>query len=192
MEVWNGLIAKFYSVPLTQDSKGRNKHQILCLTNEAHDLFESFHNQCNDEKNKELQVFMPKLISYSLRLAGILSLMHGESETISLTRITQAIKLIDYFKEQVKGVLLLYGNIRDRYSETERQLIDVLKNAESSVKNGRLSLEILTKELNSNLPSNCKQTNQQVAYMLKRFGFLTKESGGYSSLIWEPRYVYRL
>ena len=192
MEVWNGMIAKFYSISLTQDNKGRNKYRILYLTDEAHDLFESFHNQCKDEKAKELQVFMPKLISYSLRLAGILSLMHGEFETISLTRITQAIKLIDYFKDQVKEVLLLYGNIRNRYSETEWKLIDALKNTESKVKHGKLPLEILTQELNSKLSPNCKQTNQQVAYMLKKFGLMTKESGGYSYLIWEPKSIYRL
>ena len=75
---WYDLITFCLDIPLTQNSEGYVEPKFLILSDDALNLWESFFNEYHELASflpNRVKVFVPKLITYSLKLTGILHIL---------------------------------------------------------------------------------------------------------------------
>ena len=192
MSEWNNLIRDCYCMPLQKD--GDNIHyRVIKFSPGAHDIFADFSNELKEKRQGLLEVFVPKLISYTVRISGILHILRGtKDKDINVDVIRDSINLIFYFFGQVKDVLALYGEKSSQYSEQEIRLISILKLLEEKVADGLLSVDNITQEFNKGRQDRLCLDNQKIAYRLIDLGFRTRRTRGYSYLVWEQKVVEKL
>jgi len=194
MYEWNSLLHYCYQIALVRDEQeDAIRYRIIPFSPDAHHIFAKFTNELKDRQQGILQVFIPKLISYAVRLAGILYILRDtKEENINVDAIKDSIKLVDYFLGQVKGILGLYGKGGSQYSEQDERLISVLKVLKEKVANGELSIDMIAQEFNKDIPGELRLTNQLVAYKLLNMGLKTRITKGHSYVAWEQSAIEKL
>jgi hypothetical protein len=189
---WNGLLHNCYQIPLERNEDAI-RYRIIPFSQDAHAIFARFTNDLKARKHGVLQVFIPKLISYAVRLSGILYVIRdSREENINVDAIKDSIRLIDYFLGQVKGIIALYSKEGTQYSEQDERLIEVLKTLKDKVKNGQLRTDIITQEFNKDIPEEQHLNNQLIAYRLLNLGLRTRITKGYSYVVWEQAVIERI
>jgi len=190
---WNTLLVRFYQMPLTFREDHSIQHRVIPFTKDAHEIFSRFVNESRAKKHGLMQVFIPKLISYTVRISGILHLLReGEKDEIDADVIKDSIKVTDYFVAQAKELLGHYGSSQHQRSESREPLVDALKASKGHVKGGRLSLKLVAQEFNLRLPKELQQSNQAVAYSIIELGLRTRIAAGHSFVIWDTDAIERL
>ncbi|KHE93614.1 MAG: DUF3987 domain-containing protein [Candidatus Scalindua rubra] len=198
---YTGLLDSCYDKEIKFDENGCIEHVILKLDEEAVGTFEVFHKIREYEEfvSRRLSAFIPKLVSYCLRIAGVLHEIecytNGKAEThISKKTITNAIEVTKFFAGQAVKVIKLYDETEASLNEYEKKLIGVLYKLQNLVKNGRLLLSKITETLNTELPEQLRITdNRIVGNMLRdRCKLSTKKKGGNYYLMWESEKIQKL
>tara|TARA_B100001964_G_C14207654_1_gene588928 strand:- start:167 stop:1741 length:1575 start_codon:yes stop_codon:yes gene_type:complete len=204
IQPWNDLISKCFDIPLDKETTGENKHKILPLTKEAKDEFAEFYNRYKDLGKylpEKAEGFIPKMISYTVRLSGILHIINHDGDirdgdNIEVETIESAVRLTDYHTGQAMQVFEYYGEKekgkKDVFNESKVEIVKTLNNLKDSVKNGKLPLSCIVKDLNNRLPGTCRLSSQDLSYILSDLGLFTKKIGGYSHLIWNEEELEKL
>ena len=195
IQPWEDLISKCYDITLDKKDTGENKHKILSLTEEAINEFAQFHDRYTERSmylSDKAAGFIPKLISYTIRLSGILHIINSsgtisDGDNIDVETIKIAIRITDYFAGQSMQVFKYYSGNKNISHINKAEVVKALLDLKDNVKNGKLSLSHIVENVNSKLPCVCKLSNQKVGYLLSELGLSTKISGGYSHLVWDVK-----
>jgi hypothetical protein len=199
--IWYDLVIGCYRIPLQKDHNGHVVHTVLKLTPDAHQIFGEFSSRFRKlgyyASNTSLKVFIPKLISYALRIAGILHVIatNNLQESIDAGTMANSIKLVEYFLSEVRKVLFLYAPKGPKSNLNEKQihLIRVLWVLKDLVHHGMLLTERIMVEFNHHCHPSIKLKDEQAtSYALRELNLSTKTSGGHSHLIWEPEKIQKL
>jgi len=195
LDIWNKYVMDCYSLPLEEDNQGDYYPQIIKFDESALDIFLDF---CNGYRDKEIfmsdveRVFVPKLINYTARVAGILHVVHKKEGNIDFATVQDSSKAINYFAGQAMATLSLYYE-SNKLNELEKRTLISLYELRNKVQNGRLSVSNITSFINKGLPEYAQLTSEKVSSILrKRFGLHTKLIAGYSHLIWEEQLLAKL
>ncbi len=113
---WESLIEFSYNLPLYFDENNRVKSRILRLDDKALDIWIPFVNSYKKQAvyiPEIISCFLPKLITYSLKFAGILhiieSFMKGTIDNnINDNTINSAVKLTRFYAGQAVKLVKLY------------------------------------------------------------------------------------
>lgn len=195
MAIFERVLDRCYSIGIYRDEGGNVEHIKISFSDPAKKRFLEFQ---RDYKKKmrflppRAQVFIPKLISYAVRLSGILYVISKEDPLlIDENTLEEAIRLVDYYAGQAIKALKFYDN-KNRLSEIKIELIKTLYELKDKVENARLKTGEIANHLNQKLPERIKQSNQDVSNLLRSLGLITKLSVGHSFLIWEDIKLKRL
>ncbi len=200
---WKELLDWCYSKKVTFDSNGYINTEILKYSDEAVDTFEEFYNKYKEYEvltSGKLRAFIPKLIAYSIRIAGVLHVIESFVNDkpidgpINKDTVTNAIELTKFFAGQVVKVLKLYDKSGEMLNEQQKRLIEVLHKLEDKVKNGRLLFSIITEMFNKELPEQLQIDNNKVIGSMLRDGLdlSTERRGGRYYLVWELDKIKKL
>lgn len=196
------LLDECYSKEIKFDENNCIESTILKLDEEAIRVFEKFFEEYwKYEKyvSRRLSTFIPKLISYSLRIAGVLHVIecfvNGRTETeIRKETIINAIEITKFFAGQAVEVIKLYDKAEDSLNEIQKALIGVLKKLQGEIKNGRLSFSKIARILNSELPEQLRINDNRIigSILRKDLELNTTKRGGSHYLIWETNKMQNL
>ena len=199
---WNDLITFCFDIPLIQDSEGYVEPKVLILSSDALNLWESFFNEYHELAAflpGRLKVFIPKLITYSLKLAGILHILDCFecgiiNNVVSAKTVSDAIKLTNYYAGQAVVLVNLYDRPARGFNEYENRIIQTLNKLRGEVLNGKLHLSKIAEEFNGMLPERLRiKDNKNIGAILKRLNLETQKStGGVYFLIWEDEKIKNL
>ena len=185
IRIWEACLSKCYSLQLQDDN--------IKFSKEGLEAFNKFRNALRSKEKfltDKAQVFIPKLTSYCVRLAGILHVLRGDSGDISAAVVEDAIKVVEYFAGQAMSFIYEYG--KNQLTGIERELILALYKVRNKVKNGKVILSEITTILNSSLPAPTELSPEEISAILKKLGLETKPVGGYSHLIWQEAKINNL
>ncbi len=201
-EWYTQLIDYCYYKEIKFDENDCIESVILELDKEALIIFEEFFNKFNDYRkyvSKRLSTFIPKLISYSLRIAGVLHEIEcfdkkKTSIEISKETMTSAIEVTMFFAGQAVKVIKSYDKTGEKYDELQKKLIDALYKLKDKIDNSRLLFSKISETLNSELPEELHiKDNRTVGSMLRdSLNLKTDNAGGKYYLIWEPDKIQEL
>ena len=205
LSYWKNLLLWCYELPLTIGSDGFVVPKILSFSDGALDCWEKFYNECGEIiplLSYYGQVFVPKIITYSLKFTGLLHVLKACDEDIKPAAIKQeideetvlnSVKLTRYYAGQNIKSLSLYKKQEPTLTEFELKLIKTLYELKGELKNGRLPLSRITEVLNKDMPSGIEFEAKQIGSMLRKLGLEPKKStGNLSFLIWEPEKMEKL
>jgi hypothetical protein len=200
---WESLYNRCLMLPW--DPTGKPK--TLIFSEDARRLWAGFHDesyQLAAIMTKNGAVFVPKLITYSLRLAGLLHVLDHLVDTLTITdlenlpsprpiinrtMVERGIKITKYFAGQTMNVLAIYGKERKHINGQTTRLIQSIFNLSGEVKGGRLPLTRIRDEYNDGLPKAGRlgDDNKMLSGMLRGLGIETRRSGsgGYAHIVWE-------
>jgi hypothetical protein len=197
---WNELIRKCFFAPWDP-----LKSQILTFSEEGLKIFGCFYDEFQTIRSllsERAQPFIPKLITYSLRLIGLLHIIEGLLEEpqkvgpgeipwrpiIQPETVEKGIRLTRFFAGQMSKVLFVYGKGKQPLNGQELRLIHALFELQEKVKNGRLPLSVIREAYNDGLPSVAvlEQDNKRLSGLIHSLGLETKRGAeGYATLIWD-------
>jgi hypothetical protein len=199
---WNELIAFCYSQRIELSHSGFVQPKLLILSEDALNNFEDFYNHCYSIApylSLKAKVFPPKLISYNLRLMGVIHVIDSFSKGQEITPVVEpeitekAARLTKFYAGQAIKALRLYGKAEEELDEYQKRLIETLYKLRNEVERGKLPLSRIVEVVNDELPESVKYTNEKVSRLIKEFGLETKKStGNRSVLIWEEMKVKKL
>lgn len=201
---WENLLNWCYNaIPLNVSNKGFVQPKILILNSRALDEFETFYDEYGELMpflSDRVKVFIPKLLTYSLKFAGILHLIKTFDNkgtdlpcVIDEDTVHNAIRLTRFFAGQVIKVLGLYQHSEPKFNEFQQRLIKSLNTLQGEIINGKLPLSKITEVFNGKLPDRIKQTPENVRSLLRGLGLTTqKSSGNLSVLFWEENKIQEL
>jgi len=201
------LIEWCYEIPVNIGENNSVNPNILKLDSSALDVFANF-NDYYEEIGRYLsykkRVFLPKLITYSLKFAGLLHELNcfieqyrGNSVlsgVISEETMLQAIELTEFFRGQSINSVELYEPSEDR-NDNNPLLIETLYSLKGNVSSGKLTLNVIRDEFNKKVSESqrLEHDNKLLGSMLRNFGFETKEgSGGIYYLVWNDDKIEKL
>ncbi len=192
---WNELIRYCFRIPLEIGADGFAVAKILKLDDNALDIFESFYNEymaIEPFLSDRARAFIPKLITYCLKFAGVLHVMQSYSKNISIDRpidsntTNNAIRLTRFFTGQAIRILKLYDPEEPKYNEYEKRLMKSLYTLQGEVQNAKLPLSRVVDTFNADLPKQLHHTPEKVKSLLTGLNINTaKSTHNYSYLIWE-------
>ncbi len=110
-EYWNSLLDYCYQIPLNFDEKGFVKPNLINLDNDALNEFGKFHDSYHLNKqylSENASIFIPKLITYSLKFAGILQVLNSFDKRM--------IETLYKLKDTVKDGYILLSEIRNSFN----------------------------------------------------------------------------
>lgn len=199
-ECWRQLLNWCYG--LQGYYGGSQQPAILQLNSDALDVFESFYNSYEDLTpflSPKAKVFIPKLITYSLRLAGVLHSIQAYpyidkfNKPVSAETITNAIKLTQFFAGQMVKGLKLYEKKAPEFDEHQKRLVDKLRKLQFTVSHGKIKLEHIVTEFNNNIPKALQHTPESMTKLLITLGLKTKKStSNRSYLLWEQEKLVKI
>lgn len=220
LSYWYDLIEYCYEIPLKINDEGYVEPRLLIFSDDALNLWEGFYNEFHTIKGflpNRVKVFIPKLITYSLKLAGILHVLKEfeagkmtkseESEgtpysknglyisrVISVDVIEEAIRLTRFYAGQVSKIVRQYNKPEPEMNEYENIIIQALMDLQGEVKNLKLPLGRITEVVNTMLPERLKfEDNKNIGSILRKLGFQTRLSTGKTYyFIWEYEKVKNL
>ena len=197
---WSGLISKCVQMPW--DGKPKN----IIFNQEARTRWGQFFNEFYSFLpflSEKAKVFVPKLITYSLKLIGILHVLDHITEhlpsdrkdtielpvpIISRETVDRGIKLTEYFAGQIMKVLSIHGKESPTINGQIARLAFALNILQGDVVAGRIDLIMIRDTYNEGLPQQAilPDDNRRLSAMLHSAGLeTTRGTGGYSVLIWE-------
>ena len=199
---WKSLIDWCYTVPLNINNEGVVEPMILTLSKKALNIFSDFYNEymaLQQFLNDRAKAFIPKLITYCLKFAGVLHAIKTFTEKGELDRkidqtiMKDTIKLTRFFAGQSIKALQLYDQEKPSLNEYQKRLIETLDKIQGEVKNGKLRLSRILEVFNNDLPDSVKHTPEKIRGMLKEFQLKTEKStGNLSVLVWEDNKIKKL
>ena len=191
---WEDLLYWCFDIPLEFNDDGFVKSKILSLSDGALNSWEKFYNEYGELATilpMKVSGFIPKLYLYSLKFAGLLHILDSfrnknTSPVISEKIIQGAIKLAEYYLGQVGKVLKLYGQKKE-LNEQHKRIVDVIRNLQGEVTNGKLALSRIVEEYNRGLPEYAHLTSEKISNVLNgELKLITQKStGNRSYLVWE-------
>lgn len=196
MQAWKNYIEICKSILMIQED-GFNTPYIISFDAYAQAAFMRFANNNTslgrylDEK---FSVFIPKLNSYCVRLAGILHVIYGNDlqDQISLKTITEAIEITRYFSGQAMDMMNRYGQESKKLTEIDLLVLVSIYNLQDIVKNGRLFLSKIVESVNSRLPEAAHQTSTSISSILRNKFKLSTDRSNYAYLVWESSKINNL
>lgn len=193
---WEELVNFCFSVELIQLPDGDLMSRTLSLSEAALEVwipfYERYHNLMQF-LSPRAKAFVPKLIGYSLRLAGVLNMI-GEKEdgpTIAGIRpetIEAAIALTEYFAGQAVAMQKLYDKPEQAIDERLVRIVSILHKLSTEVKHGKLPVARIREEYNLVVPEIMliPSSGQTLSRLLGKLGLSTETSTGNNSfLIWD-------
>lgn len=200
---WTKFLDWCYDKQVTFDSNGYINTEILKYSDEAVAIFEEFYNKYKGYEvltSGRLGVFIPKLIAYSIRIAGVLHVIESfvndkpTDRPINKNTASNAIELTRFFAGQVVKVLKLYDKTEKVFNEQQKRLINVLHKLQGEVKKGRLLLSIITETFNKELPEPLLINDNRIMGSMLRddLGLTTGGRGGKYYLVWELDKIKKL
>ncbi len=199
---WYDLIEYCYEIPLKINPEGYVEPLLLIFSDDALNLWEGFYNEFHAIKEflpNRVRVFIPKLITYSLKLAGILHVLKGFKSgdigrVISEDTINDAIQLTRFYAGQVAKIVRQYNKSEPEINEYENIIIRALMNLQGEVKNLKLPLGRITEVVNTMLPEKLKfEDNKNIGSILRNLRLQTQKStGGVYFLLWDDVKVKNL
>lgn len=191
---WESLIDYCYKISLNIDINNCVNPEILTLDNNALDSWESFNNEYRQILlflPERIGCFIPKLITYSLKFAGILQNIwnyehNKNAKIIDIETIDRAIKLTRFYAGQAVLMVNSY-NVPVDYDERKKRIIQVLQGLQQKVVGGELQLKEIVKAYNDSLAVHLQLSSEKISKILKNeLGLTTKKSTrNLSCLIWE-------
>lgn len=201
MTYWEDLLYWCFGISLEFNDAGFVKSKILSLNDEALSLWEKFYNEYGQLATilpMKVSGFIPKLYLYSLKFAGLLHILDSFSKKhivpiINEKTLQDAIRLTKYYLGQVGGVLKLYGQ-KKGLNEQHKRIVDVIRNLQGEVTNGKVELSKLVEEYNQGLPIHSHLTPEKMSNVLNNELRLTtkRSTGNYSCLVWEDEKMKNL
>jgi|Deesub1362B_J571_1020462.scaffolds.fasta_scaffold00223_27 hypothetical protein len=193
---WAGLVSFCHFLPLREDERGKITPFGLSLSEEALHEFENTYNYFHHIKeylSEEMKPFIPKLLSYCLRIAGVLFVINKAlkkemitNEEIDKQTLLDAIEMMKYFAGQVVLTLQLYKDPEKRYTRWHIEVLQTLYKLRGKVNKGLLLLNTISDEFNKDRPVNLKLDSRQIASVLRELGFAIKRTtGGRRALQWD-------
>jgi hypothetical protein len=203
MANWNSLIVKCYEIPIDLDENEFVKPIILRLNDKAMDIWEGFYNDFYELRpflTDRAKAFIPKLITYSLKFAGILHTVKMITEEkiicakIDEEVISAAIKLTHFFAGQAVKIFKLYEPEQETFNEHAKRMINTLHTLRQEIKNGRLLLARIRETYNEGLSEKCQLESKSIASLLKSELTLQTRKGTDNDtfLIWEEEKIEEL
>lgn len=202
-EYWDRLLKWCYKMPLTDNEHGFVNYDLLTFEGSARSLWGSFHDEyyaLQPYLSDRAGVFIPKLITYSLKLAGVLHCLESFTNgvepskipsTINKNTVEKAIEVTRFFMGQIILMSRLYDPQKKRINEFQKKLIETLYTLQDEVKNGRLPLARIVEAYNRSLPENLAQPSKSVSNLIKELGLSTVKIGSYH-LTWEEGKLKKL
>ncbi len=202
LSYWKRLVDFCYYIPLDLDENNRVKPNILTLDNSALDLWESFNNEYNQIIGflpERIRGFIPKLITYSLKFAGILQILknfkNGKiDKVIDIETVNNAIKLTRFYAGQAVLMIKLYDIPVVELNGYQKRIVHVLYNLQHKVVGGELLLSEIVNAYNDSLNDGLKLKPEKISNILnKELRLTTKKRGAnLSHLIWEQEKIQKL
>ena len=196
LEFWASEVQYCYNLELRIDEYGKVCPELLCFDEEAEDEFRNFH---DEYKQREAQLpehakgFIPKLISYCLRIAGILNVIHRGDKVIDVNITRKAIRITNYFAGEAMHLLGYYSKKYKAMSYFEMKCVcQLLYLKGEHMNNGKIKLSFLKDIINSELIDYKKKSSSEIANLVIGLGFQTKIVGGYSYIIWDEELYNKL
>lgn len=201
---WEKLVNHCYGIKLLPLADNEVMSHTMHLSPEALEIWISFYERYHvlmQFLSPRAKGFVPKLIGYSLRLAGILTEITDQEELtqslggIQPGTVESAIALTEYFAGQAVSMLKLYD--KPEHAEDERfvRLIMILYNLSGEVKHGKLPVSRIREEYNLVVPDvmQIPPTGQTLSKLLNKLGLYTETgTGNHSFLIWDDAKVQRI
>lgn len=196
---WEAAIDRCFQIPLHFGEDGFVERQILTFNDPALTLWANFHDDMGIIQPflpEKARVFIPKFITYSLKLTGLLHALQELSEdggghiraTIREDTAAAGISLTRFFAGQAMRALSLYGKDHRETDGRVQRMVDVLRKLEPQVKGGNLPLNLIRETYNDALPGILKLTpdNRGTGAILRDLGLKTvRIHGGFYHLIWD-------
>ena len=202
IQFWEGHVGRCFRIPLEIGDDGFVKPKMLVFDEVASVVMVTFYNELGEIisfLSPRARVFVPKLITYFLKFAGILHVIKEitqmgnlQSSIISVETVNHAVDLTRYYMGQVTKVLKLYGNNDDRLSEHYRRLIQVLYDLQDQVNGSKLYLSNIKDKYNTGIPETIQLSddNKSLSAMLRTLGLKTdRGTGGYAYLQWDTEKI---
>ncbi len=209
---WEDLLNWCYEIPVILDENGFAKPKLLIPNSEGLNLWEAFYNEYGEMVpflSDRAKVFIPKLLTYSLKFMAILHIINTFSNrksdegvkvvkevkvVIDEDTVANAIKLTRFFTGQAISVLNLYRPAEPKLNEFEQRLVKTLYMLKEEVTNGKLHLSRIVEVFNSQLPDKLKHTPEKVSSLLRRGLRLntTQGTGNHTVLLWEGKKIEEL
>ncbi len=200
---WSDILSFCYGIPLRVGESGFVAPYILKFNDDALNEFERFFNglhQIAPFLSYRTRTFMPKVITYCLKFAGLLHVLRAYPQqdriytAINEKVMQDAVSLATYYLGQALRVMKLYDREGKELDELSRRLIATLHELKDGTKEGRLSLETIRATFNEKLPDQVKvEHNKRIGSMLRGLGLSTEEgSQGYYYLVWESEKIEKL
>lgn len=196
---WEVMIERCFRVPLSFGEDGFIDRRILTFDDPALTLWANFHDDLGIIQPflpEKARVFIPKFITYSLKLTGLLHAIQELSEdggghirgTIREDTAAAGISLTRFFAGQAVKALSLYGKDHRETDGRLTRMIETLRKLESQVKGGHLPLNLIRDTYNEGLPGILTLTpdNRGLGAILRDMGLKTvRIHGGFYHLIWD-------
>ena len=190
-ERWENLLKWAWEIPFRHDGNEIDPFMLTLSGNALAHWVEFYKNMHSHRLHVSdyVRVFIPKLITYSLKLACIYHLLgewgRGSGPTDIQLTVTQeavehAIKATEFFGYQAVRYTQQYSP-RKEINNPRTVLIEALYQSKDRVRNGRLLLSDIRNAFNSRVPTGARleNNNRQLGQMLRSIGFETrKRSGG--------------
>ena len=196
-DIWDSYLYNAISQELKFDPSGLVVSLKLKFNKEAQDYFFQICNSWNAYSpymKETAAVFIPKLITYIVRIAGILHVIHQgfSNQEIKLSTVKAAVFLVEYFAGEAFYQLSLYSSIQPVWDELEQEVMRAIKVLINQPNNGMVAISKIKAILDENLPESISISSRKIGAIIEKLGLETKLSGGYSCLIWEPEKIETL
>lgn len=202
---WSNILHSCYNIPAPINDKGYVEYKIIKVSEGGVGVWERFHHemwQLYPFLSERAKVFIPKLLHYGLKLAGVLHILKSLDKvsevsevSVSLEKETveQAVSLTRYFCGQSIKVLDIYKPKEAQLTEYERRLIICLYKLRTSVKNGRLLFAAIVETYNTGLPEQLVQTSKGIGALLAKLKLITRAfEHNIAYLVWEQDKLSRI
>ena len=212
--LWYQLVNFAYDIPLNLNEDQSINPFAITFTDSAHRFLGNFYDHFNGMMpflNDRQQTFIPKLITYTVKLAGILHIINcfftkePITTPIPKSTIVKSIRLTYFYAGQMVKCVELYDNDEDaskdskqttKVSEYERRLIRGLYHLNPQVRSGLLPLNVIREEINKGLPKNLQikaTQSKRIGQLLRKFNLETRPgTNGMTCLIWDDTAIEKL
>jgi len=205
-EVWENLLRR--AMRWSDSQQEAENREVLCLSEDAQEFFFDWRNELVQVQNDlpaQVRGFIPKLVGYALRFAGVLYLMEKfslskEPELIlQVNDIQRGIEVSEFYLGHILAAMeaLTSEDIPEVFEVTE-QVIHLAKTLEAmkpELDSGRLAVGYIWDRFNSNCQKEQTIKSAKAVGSLLRRGGLTITGGvhdangrrGVKCLVWDKK-----
>jgi hypothetical protein len=155
--LWTDLVTDLYKVP-------ENTFQ-LTLENDAWELFRNYTNSLEEMRQylpDRFKVFIPKAITYALRLSGLLHVVDytirktKPNKIISLSTVKNSVELANFFLSQARKMVELYEPKKPRLTKDQTFLIGSILDIHNKRNSFTLPLSEIHLSFNNSISKNAQ------------------------------------